>query len=168
MQAMRLSKAQRILSFCSVDASDGSWALEEDFSVSGIVSTSMLIPSTSPSLISAPLSSADPEAIISLAMRRILAATLSEVMTSLPSAHKFTVASRSPLPTMPSYLKVIGQYLINFLRKSMKEVNLRQKGDMSSVLTPIVAKKGRIVSDENVMTLCTASHSFSATVPALS
>ena len=133
-----------------------------------ILSRSTPTLSPSPSLFSAPSSSADPEARISLAMQQILASTLSEDMTSLPSAYKFTVVSGSPPPTMPSHLKVFGQYLIKVSRKYLREVNVRQKGDMSSVLTPIAFNKGRIMSDKNLMSLFTAYHRCSTTFPSFS
>ena len=66
---------------------------------------------------------------------------------------------------MTSYVKVFGQYLIKVLVKSLREVNLRQKSDMYSVFTTIEAKKGLIMSDENVVTLCTASNRCSVTAP---
>ena len=69
---------------------------------------------------------------------------------------------------MTSYVKLFGNYLIKVPRKSLREVKLQQKDDMSSVLNPIAANKVCIMSDENLMTLCTASHSCSETAPSLS
>ena len=86
-------------------------------------------------------------------------------MTSLPSDYKFTVGSGSLRTTIPLYVKVFGQYLIEVSHKSLREVKLRQKGNMSSVLDTIASKKGRIMSDENIRMLCTAYHSYSETVP---